>query len=433
MSIVPARPYLPLSFSAVAGSISGGRFKGRRGGFLGLFLSGIDGSVDRQEQPIRMRRAGSKGGNRGQAHGGAAPGGVLSQGERGILPQQEPIGLAADRCGFVRKPSMPRNDQAIRQLIVLSKLESSRQGLTLEQLAEGLDSSGTRHPRTVRRDLEAIESAGWPLVTERIDGRTRWKLLDGTRHAPALRFSPTELMALTLSRRLIAPLAGTALHASLQSALGKASAALPPDGLTLVQQLEDTFSVGLGPHKRYKQHRETVERITGAIANKKRIQMRYDSAARGRVTRREVDPYRLWFVSGGLYLIGHCHVRKEPRMFAVERIKSVTPTDRPYQIPLHFDFEAFVEDSLTVMRGRRIEAELEFDKPTAAWVKDRVWHPSQRLTRLSRGRLRMALSIAETRELVGWVLSFGSGAKVVRPDSLRNAVKKEALKIAAPQ
>ena len=324
---------------------------------------------------------------------------------------------------------MPRNDQAIRQLIVLKKLESSRQGLTLEQLAEGLDPSNTRHRRTLRPDLDAIESAGYPLLTERVDGRTRWKLLDGVRHAPALRLSPTELMALTLSRRLIAPLEGTALHASLQSALTKASAALPPEGLALVQQLESTFSVGLGPHKCYKRHRAVIERVTQAIAEKKRIQMRYDSAARGRVTRREVDPYRLWYASGGLYLIGYCHLRNEPRMFAVERIKSIMPTNRPYQIPLHFDFEAFVEDSLTVMRGPRIDLELEFDKPTAAWVKDRIWHPSQQLTRLPGGEMRMTFTVADSRELVGWVLSFGSGATVVRPESLRTAVKEEATKI----
>jgi predicted DNA-binding transcriptional regulator YafY len=328
---------------------------------------------------------------------------------------------------------MPRNDQAIRQLIMLKKLESSRQGLTLEQLAEGLDQSTTRHPRTLRRDLDAIESAGYPLLTERIDGRTRWKLLDGVRQAPALRLSPTELMALTLSRRLIAPLEGTAVHASLQSALTKASAALPLEGLTLVQQLEGTFSVGLGPHKRYKRHREVVERVTQAIAEKKRIQMRYDSAARGRVTRREVDPYRLWYASGGLYLIAYCHLRKEPRMFAVERIKSITPTDLPYQIPLHFDFEAFVEDSLTVMRGPRIEVELIFEKATAVWVKDRVWHPSQQLKRLPGGKMRMIFTVADSRELVGWVLSFGSGVRVVSPESLCTAVKQEAAKISAPE
>ncbi len=257
----------------------------------------------------------------------------------------------------------------------------------------------------------------------------RWKLLDGLRTAPVLRLSPSELMALSVSRHLIAPLEGTALHASLHSALGKAAAALPPEGLELVQQLEGTFSIGLGPHKRYRHHRGIVERITHAIGEQKRIQMRYDSVARGRVTRREIDPYRLWYASGGLYLIGYCHLRKEPRMFAVERIKSVTPTERPYQIPLQFDFDAFVEDALTVMRGPRIAVELELDKPTAAWTKHRVWHPSQQFKRLAHGRMRMTLSVADSRELVGWILSFGGGARVVRPESLCAEVQREAKKI----
>ncbi|HNK16393.1 MAG TPA: WYL domain-containing protein, partial [Nitrospira sp.] len=121
--------------------------------------------------------------------------------------------------------------------------------------------------------------------------------------------------------------------------------------------------------------------------------------------------------------------RREPRMFAVERIKSVTPTDHPYQMPLHFDLDVFVQDALTVMRGPRIEVELEFNKATAAWVKDRVWHATQGTKRMRGGGLRMTLSVADTRELVGWVLSFGSGVKVLKPESLRQAVVDEAIRI----
>lgn len=324
---------------------------------------------------------------------------------------------------------MARNDQAVRLLVLLKQLEASRQGLTLEQLAESLAPGSMRHPRTLRRDLAALEEAGYPLVTERINGHTVWRLMEGFRNVPGLRFSPSELMALTFSRRLITPLEGTELHTSLQSALGKAAAALPPQGVALVQQLDGTFSVGLGPHKRYRQHRDTIDRLTRAIADKTTIQVRYDSASRGRITRREVDPYRLWYASGGLYLIGYCHVRNEPRMFAVERIKSVTPTDHPYQIPLHFDLDAFVQDALTVMRGPLIEVELEFDRATAAWVKDRMWHDTQQSRRVKNGGLRMTLSIADTRELIGWVLSFGSGVKVLKPDSLHQAVQQEAQRI----
>jgi predicted DNA-binding transcriptional regulator YafY len=118
-------------------------------------------------------------------------------------------------------------------------------------------------------------------------------------------------------------------------------------------------------------------------------------------------------------------------MFAVERIKSVTPTDHPYQLPLGFNLEAFVQDALTVMRGLRIKVELLFDKATAVWAKDCTWHPSQEITIRKDGRMTMHLQVADSRELVGWILSFGSGVQVLKPDHLRKAVQSEARKLIA--
>jgi len=95
------------------------------------------------------------------------------------------------------------------------------------------------------------------------------------------------------------------------------------------------------------------------------------------------------------------------RLFAVERIRSITLTDHPNQMPLGFNVEDYVQDALMVMRGRRIDVELLFSKTAAAWVKDKLWHPSQETTLLKDGRLRMALKVADTDELTGWILSFG--------------------------
>jgi hypothetical protein len=104
----------------------------------------------------------------------------------------------------------------------------------------------TKHIRTLRRDLEALETAGYPLLTERVDGQTRWRLADGSR-APAIGFSPTELMTLAVSRDLLRPLEGTALRSALDAAVTKATAALPPGGPDLVRQMRDWLSVPLGP------------------------------------------------------------------------------------------------------------------------------------------------------------------------------------------
>lgn len=69
-----------------------------------------------------------------------------------------------------------------------------------------------------------------------------------------------------------------------------------------------------------------------------------------------------------------------------------------------------------VMRSRRIEVELRFDRKTSSWAKDRQWHPSQE-------------AVAGTPELVGWILSFGSGVRVLRPDCLREKVLEPAGEI----
>ncbi len=325
---------------------------------------------------------------------------------------------------------MSRNDQVKRQWFLIAKLAGSR-GATLEELLAALPQDHTCHARTVRRDLEALE-AYFPLYPERVDGRTRWRFVEGFK-APALAFSPTELMSLVFSRDLMKPLAGTHVKESLDAALNKVTAALPQEALAYVHRMRGWLSVGMGPHKSYKEHRQTIEQLSRAIELKRTVHMRYFSASRNATSRREVDPYRLWYAAGALYLIGWCHTRWEVRMFAVDRVRALAITNRPCQLPLGFDLEAYVQDALVVMRGRPVDVELVFDRKTAAWVKDREWHPSQRLEPIKGGALKFSLRVADTPELVGWILSFGSGVRVVSPHALREKVRAEAKKIIEDQ
>lgn len=322
---------------------------------------------------------------------------------------------------------MPRNTQVTRQWLLLEKLQRSN-GATLEELVASLPPDSPRHARTVRRDLEGLEAC-FPLVTERRDGKTVWRLMDGYKRALQLTFSQTELMALVFSKDLLKPLDGTALKASLDSALDKMSAALPSEGASFIGSLRDFFSVGLGPHKKYKEHRETIDCLTRAISRSRTVQMRYFSASRNKTNRRNVDPYRLWYAQGALYLIGRCHLREDVRMFAVDRIRAITITNQPCQMPLGFDVDEYVSNALLVMRGAPIEVRLRFDRTAAPWVRDREWHKSQRLESARGGALIMTLMVADTAELVGWILSFGSRVKVLAPESLRERVREEVEKI----
>jgi predicted DNA-binding transcriptional regulator YafY len=325
---------------------------------------------------------------------------------------------------------MSRNDQANRQWYLLRKLESAR-GATLQELVASLPEDYRCHQRTVRRDLEALE-VHFPLYSERFAGQTRWRLIEGFHDVPALAFSPTELMALVLSRDLLKPLEGTHIKASLDSVFNKALSVLPQEALVYVREMQGYFSVGLGPHKTYRAHKQTIEQLSRAISQKRTVQMRYYSASRDATNRRDVDPYRLWYTPGALYLVGYCDLRRDVRLFAVDRIRSLTITNRPCQMPLGFDLEAYLKDALVAMRGQPIEVELLFDRKTATWVKERQWHPSQQVEMLTDGAMKLILHVSDTPELLGWILNFGSGVRVLKPVSLREKVQEEAKEILTP-
>lgn len=324
---------------------------------------------------------------------------------------------------------MPRNDQVTRQWFLLQVLERPG-GATIEELAQSLPEDYACHTRTIRRDLQALE-ARFPIYTNYVNGHVRWKLVEGFNRVPALQFSDTELMALVFTRDLARPLEGTPIKESIDSALVKVSAALPTAAEEFVQSMKGWFSSGIGPHKVYREHREKIEQLARAITKKRTVEMRYYTATRDKTSRRKVNPYHIWYAAGALYLIGYCHMRRDVRMFAVDRILSLTITNLPCQMPLSFNVEEYVRNALTVMRGGpQIEVELRFDRKTSAWAKDRIWHPSQKATMDKDGCLTLKLQVADTPELVGWILSFGSGIRVMKPVTLRQRLKSTALEIA---
>jgi len=71
---------------------------------------------------------------------------------------------------------MPRNRQGVRELRMILVLERSRVGLTLPQMAQEFAVT----TRTIRRDLEALQEAGVPVIEE---DEHRWRVLDWRREA----------------------------------------------------------------------------------------------------------------------------------------------------------------------------------------------------------------------------------------------------------
>lgn len=313
-----------------------------------------------------------------------------------------------------------RGDQLARQWRLIQRLARSRYGAGVDDLASDLEV--TR--RTVYRDLDALMYAGFPVTSEKRDGRVFYRLYErfGLGDAP---FTADEVLALALSQDLLAMLEGTVFHDSMRSVVAKARAGLGPELGGFVESLRDSFRILPGPHKRYEERRDVIRLLNQAVLERRGVSMVYQTGRTGEVASRELDPYRVWYKNGGLYVLGHDHRSGEIRTFAVDRVREATLLERTFEVPADFDFDAYTASSFGVVVESAESVRLLFEPRWALYVREHVWHPSQQIRDMEGGGVELRMEVGAGEELVGWILSFGPGARVLAPQSLADAVARE--------
>jgi predicted DNA-binding transcriptional regulator YafY len=313
-----------------------------------------------------------------------------------------------------------RGDQLSRQWQLIQRLAKSRGGVGLDELAEELDCVR----RTVHRDLDALMYAGFPVVSERRDGRVYYRFLDSFR-LDAVPFTSDEILALAFGEDLLRTLEGTVFHDSIRSVMAKIRAGLGPELSAFLERLADTFRVLPGPHKRYADCRDTIQVLNDAVFSRRTVRIRYHTGRTGEVGERMLDPYRVWYRAGGLYVIGYDHRSQEIRTFAIDRIREIHAGDQHFAPREDFDFDHYVASSFGVIAEPAIPVRIRFDARWRTYVEEHHWHDSQELTPLEGGGVELTMEVGGVAELCSWVLSFGSGAEVLEPERLRAEVQAE--------
>jgi predicted DNA-binding transcriptional regulator YafY len=314
-----------------------------------------------------------------------------------------------------------RGEQLARQWQLVQRLARSRAGVGVEELAADVGCT----VRTVYRDLDALNLAGFPVMTERRDGRAYHRFID-TYRLGDVPFTADEVLALAFGEDLLRTLEGTVFHDSIRSALAKIRAGLGPELQDYLGGLAQAFRVLPGPHKNYARQRDTIRVLNEAVLGRRTLRMRYRTGRTGQTRARELDPYRVWYRSGGLYVVGLDHHSDEIRTFAVDRIGEIEPLERRFRVREGFDFDAYIGSSFGVVAETPVRVRIRFAPGHHAnYVEERSWHPSQSLARGSDGSLELSMEVGGTTELRSWVLSFGPDAEVLEPASLRDEVVRE--------
>ena len=317
---------------------------------------------------------------------------------------------------------MPRNQEVIRQWRLLHALESSRHGATIDALASELEVT----TRTIRRDLAALQEAGFALYDDRDDnGRVRWRIDGQALHGLEAGFTLPEMCALYLSRNILEAVAGTPFQRDLTNAFSRLEKMLSPRMRQFLDRLPSVLAAKPGPHARGTgASPDTVARLLEATLHFRVTTMTYHSVSSRRVKEYLVHPYRLAFANGGLYLLAYVPEYKSVRTFAIDRITAVTLEKQTFTPKQDIGDDVFA-NSLGVNTGPTERVEIEFTADVAPYVRARVWHASQDVRDNGDGRVRLTMDVCHDWALRSWILSWGPFARVLSPARLASAIRAD--------
>ena len=315
---------------------------------------------------------------------------------------------------------MPRNAEVIRQWAILKELEASRRA-TIDDLASRTGVT----TRTIRRDLEALQTAGFPLFDETHDGKKYWTMEQKAfRRLDDTAFTLAELSALYFSRTLVECLSGTPFQRDVNSAFEKLAGALTPGMKQFLDRMPLVMQAKPDPGAQAAEPRtKEVAQLVEATMQHRRVTMRYHSFSSNREKTYVFEPYRLLFGQGGLYVIGMVPEYKELRTFAVDRVAQVSLTEERFE-PLELPDDAFA-NSLGVNQGTPERIEVVFAPKIARYIRERVWHPSQSIDTRTDGSILVTLHVVNDWALKSWILGFGGLATVSSPAALIQEIQTE--------
>lgn len=317
------------------------------------------------------------------------------------------------------KPSK-KYSQAGRLHSIIRLLEA-RRGMTLDDLAEecGVDR------RTIHRDLNAVEEAGYTITSEWQEGKKIYSFLTKSRNIPPITFTLNQLMSLYLLRSLSVHLTGTPFQADIDDLFRNITSVLPDRYAAHLERIARVSLPLLHGARDYSAASGFLEELQRALLHQYRVHLEYAKKGKGASEPYEVDPYTLVFHKGGMYLLALAHNRTGMRLFALERIRGIEVTRQRFEIPEGYQPETHFESAFGVVRDTPMKVRVRFSPDVAHTITERCWRPGQQVTTDNDGRVTLAFEAAGEMELVAWILSYGMHAEVLEPAELRQEVKRQ--------
>jgi predicted DNA-binding transcriptional regulator YafY len=295
-------------------------------------------------------------------------------------------------------------------------LQNARHPVSRRTIEERLECSRATAKRIIE-DMRLYLNA--PIVYDRQFNGYRYDQNEGEMYElPGLWFNASELFALLSAQQLLSNVQPGLLdqHLSpLQKRIGS---------------LLETQHSAAGIHTRIRILRaasrpsgEYFQVVAGAVAQRRRLRLRYFSRAANQVSERDVSPQGLSHYRDTWYLEAWCHLRASLRTFALDAIESARELDAAARDIPEEQLREYTQAAYGIFSGQaNAIAVLRFSAERARWVAKETWHDKQQSRLLDDGRYELQVPYGNPAELIMDILKFGPDVEVVAPSELRQAV-----------
>jgi len=207
-----------------------------------------------------------------------------------------------------------------RLTAILTRLQSGKL-VTANQLAAKFSVS----VRTIYRDMKTLEHAGIPVYTEEGKG---YSLMEGYKLPPVM-FTENEANALITAAHLINKTRDTSLINEYNTAIDKIRAVLrlgTKEKAAILSQ-----RIAISPAFAESAPSDSLTQIQAALTGFKVVRITYQSGDLEESTEREIEPFGLYYsLEENWLVIAFCRLRNDFRMFRLDRIKSLTTSDKTF-------------------------------------------------------------------------------------------------------
>ncbi len=245
---------------------------------------------------------------------------------------------------------------------------------------------------------------------------------------PTVQMSHEELISLLVARQALAHYEGCPWAPRMDELIRKIS----PDAPEPVPSEHISTAISFHTTGLPKVDRHVFRQVCDAVLQQREIRFRYREYEETRADQRTLRPYHLGCVNGAWHVIGLVLGRDRIRVYGLERIHDLEVMNVRFATPATFSPRDYFDRAFGILveEGLR-EVVLRF-RGRAAWeVRQRMWHPTQRITSLGNEDVELRLLVSCVRELVGWVMGWGEQVTVLAPDELSGQISARAREVAS--